>query len=241
MDVKINDTTFPVPFSLPLISLSDCISYYEKYGKNLDNELLEIESKDLDAGDLNIELRKWQDKKAIAWYSFWTGFDFFDAENEKFSEPIKEQYRQLQPLLHNEEDIIQNFGEEFIWNGEPWVINDFKKGSWDEMDFNEQQIFKKVFLNLELVKKNNWEAMIFICVLFCRRKDEKIKDVLIYNNLPATDIKSLSPPTLNPDRKELMKSLPMNYVMSIYSLINVTNEPQRIFHGLYNSKQLIEL
>lgn len=237
MDIKINGKTFEVPFSLSLITLSQCIEYYERFGENLEKERMEIESKIQGFPEIDqlIELENFIDKTALAWYSFWTGFDLFDIENEKFTEPLKNQFRILQGLLHDEDDLIENFGKEIFWKDGIWCLSDFKECSFEEMNFNQIQLLRHIFYSIEKLKKNKWDAMIYLCAIFFRKKNEPVENVLIYS--PYYPGGCVDRPTIDPARVEIMKELPMNYVMSIKTLVTIMvdeNITQNIFHGPLN-------
>jgi hypothetical protein len=105
------------------------------------------------------------------------------------------------------------------------------------MNFNQVQLLRRIFYNIEKVKKNKWDAMLYVCTLFFRKKNEPVENVLIYSHYPGNDIRNLNPPTLEPSRIELMKELPMNYVMSVKTLVTIMldeNVTQNIFHGPLN-------
>lgn len=242
MDIQINGKTFEVPFSLSLISLRQCIEYYERYGKGLEEERIKLEERiqALDEVDQIIELEKFIDKCALAWFSFWTGFDFFEEQNPKFTDAVKSQFRVLQELLHNEDEIFENIGKEISWHGQVWCVSDFKDCDYELMNFNQIKLFRRTLYHIELVRKNKWDAMIYLCALFFRKKNEAVEDLLIYSKDPD---KILDHPALDPERVELLKDLPMNIVMSIKALVSIMMDEadvRKIFHRGLNSDQPVK-
>src|SRR5450759_4722572 len=116
MKININDIEKEVPFFLSDIKLSDYIEYFKKYG--------ELEEK----GSIH--------DKALAWYSYWTGFNFFAKENEAFIQAAVDQYTLMHQYLTDEDDLLKYFGTEVGWRGEDWNIQDYKDCRFIDMSFN---------------------------------------------------------------------------------------------------------
>lgn len=202
MEVKVNNTTHDVPFSLSGFSLGKFVEYYEKYGKELDQQFKALIEKTFEGSDdLEKELNReidfdiHLDNEALAWYSFWTGYDLFEARDEKFIQPILDQYRVFRWMLKESEEEAKNLPMEMEWNEETWAIQDWAVTPRSDMSFNEIITSKEVVRQVYKLGKGKWDALPYLCAIFFRKKDEPFDDILIQEGS---------------DRMELIKQLPMS-------------------------------
>lgn len=209
MQVTINDTAYEVPFDTAQITLGQFIEYQVEYGKDLDKKLKEILDKKYDQdADLQrtMELEDHLDLEALCWYSFWTKFDLIEAKNHPFITPLLEQYRVLRFLLKDENEIIPEYPAEFEWKGEEWCISDFKINPANEMSFNEIITSKEVMRQVHAIGGSKWDAMIYLCAVYCRKKDEAFSDELIQEGS---------------ERMNELKSLPLRFALSVAFFLSV--------------------
>lgn len=216
MNLKINNKNFEVHFDLSLIKLGDYIRWYETYGRDLDKELKEIIDRDykkhltakgftdIDADDIEIhreiDLDNHLDREALAWFSFWTGFDFFEAKGLPEITHLLYQYRVFRHVMEESMRATYYFPQEIEWNGEKWKVQDFQVTPQSEMTFNEVITSKEVLRQVYAIGKGKWDAMPYLCCVFFRKANEPFTDQLI-----AED----------GERMKLMMELPMSYAMQV--------------------------
>jgi len=222
MIVRINDIPFDVPFCPVLIELHRWVDYYEMYGKRLALELSEIEEFQYYGDDVEEQkkfaLERHIDNKAMAWYGYWAGVDLLQVNDKLMIAPLLEQYRTLSQLLDDKDDFIIPFVDEVLWNGETWMIQDFKAGSFADMSFNEMRILNSLVIPLLQIEKNNWEALLYLCLIFFRKKGEPVWSLL------EKSAEGYFTPTIipNAERVNMLMHLPMNYALSVYELLKDT-------------------
>ncbi|HRN93025.1 MAG TPA: hypothetical protein PLS87_11440, partial [Ferruginibacter sp.] len=82
MIISVNGEEKHVPSSLEMITLGKFIEWYETYGSKLDKELQEILDKEYDHElQLEFAIEEHLLNEAIAWYSYFTGYDFSIVKN----------------------------------------------------------------------------------------------------------------------------------------------------------------
>jgi hypothetical protein len=198
-----------VPFDLTQITLGQFISYQSEYGKELDKKLKEILEKkyEVDADyQRELELEDHLDLEALCWYSYWTKHDLHEVKNQPFITPLLEQYRVLRYLLKDDDAIIKEFPASFDWKGEEWIISDFKVNPANEMSFNEIITSKEVMRQVHAIGGGRWDAAIYLCAVYCRKKGETFSDKFIQEGS---------------ERMELLKELPLKYALSITFFLSV--------------------
>ena len=206
MKILVNDIEHDVPFDLSLMTLGQFLEYYEAYGRELDKQLKEITEKKY-SGDEDtiqvlrtIDIDNHIDKEALAWFSFWTKMDFFEAKSEQFVQPVLIQYRILRYLLSKSEDDSYTFPSTIEWNDEKWAISNFTVTPASDMTFNEVITSKEVMRQVFALGKSQWDALPYLCAIFFRKEGEAFDDGFMMNGS---------------ERMELMKSLPMTHALRV--------------------------
>lgn len=207
MDLTVNDINYQVPFDLADIKLGDFIAYQEEYGSEIDQQLISLQNKKYDGDKDEIELQKTLDFEnhldieALAWFSFWTKHDLFEVKDQPFIAPVLEKYRLLRFLIKDQlEDDQIEFPVEIEWNNETWMIDDFKVNPASEMSFNEIVTSKETMRQLHAIGKGRWQALIYLCAIYFRKKDEPFIDQFTHEG---------------GERMELLKSLPLMHAIKV--------------------------
>lgn len=216
MQVTVNDTLYEVPFDLRAISLGDFISYQNEYGKETDQLLIKLSEKKYEGDEQDIELQKafdfdsYLDTEALAWFSFWTKHDLFEVRDQPFIAPVLEKYRLFRFLLREQlEDDTLKFPIEVEWRDETWSVQDFKVNPASEMSFNEVVTAKETMRQLYSLGKGQWQALIYLCAIYFRKKGEAFEDVMIYEG---------------GERMTLLKELPLDIAIKVaFFLSNCVN------------------
>lgn len=196
MDIIINDIKHVIPSDLSQIPLGKFVQWYQQYGKALDLELMAIFDKGLDSFEQSLDIDTHVDKEALAWYSFFTGFDFFNSTDIDLTDMLI-QYRVLRSLLKDSESEARQFPMVFDWNNEQWVIQDFKVVPGSNMSFNEVITAKEVVRQIDKIGQGKWEALVYLCCIYLRKPNEPYKDEFLTS------------------RFSLMETLPMSIAMSV--------------------------
>jgi hypothetical protein len=222
MVLTINNKKFDIHFDLSLIKLGDFIRWYDKYGRDLDKSLKEIIDRDykkhlkargftdITNDDIEIhrevDLDNHLDQEALAWFSFWTNFDFFEAKSLPEITSLLYQYRIFRHVMEESMRQTYYFPEEIEWNGDIWKVEDYQVTPQSEMTFNEVITSKEVMRQVYAIGKGKWDAMPYLCCLFFRKKGEQFSDELISEG---------------GERMRLMLELPMSHVMQVAFFLTV--------------------
>lgn len=199
--IKINNKEHDIPFDPDIITLDDYISYYDMYGKQLDKELSEIVTDDLEEEEKYIAYDNHLDKEAIAWFSFWSKVNLYDAENYAGFEPLLESYRIMRTLFFDaEKQAKDNMMQEVNWKGDIWRIQDFKINPASIMSFNEVVTSKEIMRQVKKFETGKWVALKYLSVVFFRRLNEKFIDQMVWEDSP---------------RMKLMGELPVSHAMKV--------------------------
>lgn len=212
MQVIVNDTVHEVPFDLAEIKLGQYVDYYEQYGRELDNQLNDLLEKkyegeaDVIELERQFDLDRHIDNEALAWYSFFTGNDFFEAKEQKFIEPLLNQYRILRFLIKESLEEAKNFPLDIIWNDEVWQVQDFKINPASELSFNEIITSKEIMRQMYKIGKGKWDGMPYLCAIYFRKKGEPFEDTFVHEGS---------------DRLQLMRELPMTHALQVAFFLSI--------------------
>lgn len=207
MQFKINDTLVDVPTDLSVIPLGKFLKYWDLYGRELDKRLVEISKRDYDDEfDQTIDLLEQEYDEAIAWYSFFTGYDF-SIIKEQPSNELLAHYRAIRELLRISEGEAYVLGKDIEWNGETWSIRDWKVTPQAGFTFNELLTSKEAARQIHSLGKGKWECLPYLCAVFFRKKGEPFTDDLV---------------TDGGERLTLMQELPMSYALQVAFFLSVS-------------------
>jgi hypothetical protein len=207
MEVKINNKSCNVPTDLSQITLAKFLEYYNLHGRKLDDDLKAILEKEYtDEFEKEMDLSDHEDKEALHWCSFWTGFDLTTLGTRE-AIPLIILYRQVRLLLLNSENESMVLPEEIEWQNELWEIKDFKVTATSSFTFNELITSKEVMRQVKAIGGGRWDAMPYLCAVFLRKKGEKFSDSLV-----AAD----------GERLKLFQQLTMDIVMKVAFFLTVS-------------------
>lgn len=206
MKVTVNHIDHEVPFDLSIITLGQFIAYNEQYGKDLDQQLIELQKKEYKgdedeiALDRAIDIENHLDHEALAWFSFWTKHDLFEVKNKPFIQPLLDGYRIMRHLISEGVEKVHTFPLETEWNGEQWEIQDFRVNPSSQMSFNEIITSKEATRQVYKIGKGKWDGLPYLCSVFFRKKGEPFTDELILEE---------------GERLELLNDLPLKYAFQV--------------------------
>jgi hypothetical protein len=229
MKIKINEREYEVPFDPNVITLDQYIAYYDKYGKDLDEELDKLRETKYDfEEDKYIAIDNHLDKEAISWFSFWTKVDLFEVKDMKSIIQLLTQYKVMKNLFHNEErESEEKLYEDIQWHGETWRIQDWKINPSNEMSFNEIITSKEIMRQIRKFGKGRWIALKYLCVVFLRKQNEKFIDQLVWENS---------------ERMNEIGSLPLSYALRVgFFLRNCVITLTRSFQYFHQTESLQSL
>lgn len=203
MQITINDTAFEVPFDTSKITLGQFMQYHDEYGRDLNKLLSNLQKKEFeDETEKIIELDDFLNKEALAWFSFWTKTDLFEVQDEPFTAPLLQAYRQLRSLIMPEE---AKFPLEVQFNNETWMIPDYKVTPASTIDFNEIVTPKEILRQLKTLEKDKYDALPYLCAIFFRKKNERFADEMVDNE---------------GERMTLMNTLTLNVAFQVAFFLN---------------------
>lgn len=204
MQLTVNNTACEVPYSLMTIKLDDYLRYHDEYGRELNKSLtaiLEKKYREDEELDKLVALEEYLDNEALAWNSFWTGFDLFEVRNDPhIVTPIFEAHRKRRHLIKPIQDESLVFPLKINWKGETWVVNDYKVTGNTQIVFNEIVTSKETIRQIFSIGKDRIDALPYLCGIFFRKKGEKFSDKLVEEGS---------------ERMELLKTLPLKYAFQV--------------------------
>ncbi|MCZ2085368.1 MAG: hypothetical protein LC112_13960 [Flavobacteriales bacterium] len=202
MLLTINGTLHNVPSDISEVTVGKFAEYYDKYGRALDEELVAIFENQTDQDLLELDLQQHIDKEALSWYTFFTGYNFFESKDIELTDVLI-QYRILRTLLKESETKSRDFPHDADWMDAKWRIQDFRVQPGSTMTFNEVITSKEVVRQITKLGKGKWDALIYLCCIFFRKVDEPFADELTSG-----------------ERFKLIEQLPLNYAMSVAFFLN---------------------
>jgi hypothetical protein len=204
MTITINGADHNVPSDVSAIPLGKFVEWYSVYGKELDEQLDAILNEEKEEFEKAIDLQLHLDKEAISWYSFFTGFNFFESYDYDLTD-ILIQYRIIRELIKESEQACRTYPITHEWNGTEWAIQDFAITPGSRMTFDEIITSKEVMRQINKLGQGRWEALAYLCCIFLRLKDESYKAELI-----------------DPDKERfaLMQTVPLDIALSVAFFLN---------------------
>ncbi|MBL0235029.1 MAG: hypothetical protein IPQ08_15450 [Chitinophagaceae bacterium] len=215
MQVTVNGNVVNIPSDLSQITLKQFIEWYDEYGRSLDEKLSAILASEYKDEILReFDLEEHIINEALAWFSFFSGFDFADIKGTENAELIIDRYKIIRYLLKENENDFEEFPREIEWNNEVWAIQDFKVDPKSKMDFNEIITSKEAMRQLYKLGKSRWESLLYLSIIFFRKKGEAYTDELMHEDS---------------ERMKLMENLPMSIAMQVgFFLKNCVDTWQKI-------------
>lgn len=202
MHVNLNGRDIEIPFDPLLIPLNKFIAYQKEYGYDLDKKLIEIvaQAKADEDFDIMAMHEEHVNEEAIAWFSFWADIEIGETKQIPNILQYISKYYNFRYILTEGTDVEKIYPQVFDWEGDKWVVQDFKLNPASEMTFNEIITSKEVIRLVKSLEKGKWESMISLCCIFFRKEGEQFTDSLVYEG---------------GERSKLLSNLPLTYALSV--------------------------
>lgn len=187
MNLTINDTDIDIPFDPSVIPLHMFLEFQVMYGNDIELQMRELlkefesNGNEEHATQLNEEIELLIDNEALAWFTYWSGFNFFDFDEQKSLVTLLAQYRLLREMLKNPNQEI-DFPYSTEWNGEQWTLQNFVINPESEITFNEVITSKEVMRQLSQLEGGRWLSLKYLSAIFFRKKSEAFTDNLVFEN-----------------------------------------------------------
>lgn len=203
MRLTINDKQIIFPSSLLEITLQQKIDYSKEHTPALEKMAQQIEACK-DELEKSVLTSEFEHEKMLRDFSFFAGVDLESLRNES-SEIIDKVAGIYYPCMAviNEEANDLKPETEFFLKGQMWEL----RPPEDDGKFNSFLFAKQMTKHLINLSKGDWSAMLPICAAYIRKKDEAFDPQFIEEGS---------------DRIEMMRELPMYYVMQVNELMKKT-------------------
>lgn len=221
MRVYINNKEVVIPSSLSEITLGQRIEFHQQYGKELDETLHAILK--MEPGvHREIEEMEFSIDKMYKTFAFFAGCTLEAVKEEKFVEDITNIYYSCLAVLFDDEKKLE-YQPSFFWNDEEWEIGAPELTNGDKRTFGQFIDAKQIVKDMADLGASKWETMLPLCAIYLRKKGEKYKEEFAWEGS---------------DRRELMKSLPMDKAMQVgFFLSSTMNFSINILMSLKNPEQ----
>lgn len=198
MRIIINDKEVVFPSSLSEYTLGQRIAFEQEHGELLGKMLDSILAMP-DDEKKELELVNFQLEKMFRTFAFFAGCTLEAVQDAKFVDDVATIYYSCLAVLFEEESNLE-LQRSFIWKEEEWEIAAPELKHGDKMKFGEFIDAKQTVKDMADLGRGKWEAMLPLCAIYLRKKDEPYKPEFTYEGS---------------DRQELMKSLPMDMAMQV--------------------------
>lgn len=201
MKVKINGQVYKLPASLAAVTLQQRIDFDKKYGKDLRKQLQSIiDMKDERLKD--IELTEYHCKLACQSLSFFAGIPIDVAYNTDIAEVLALYHQVMKGYAedYNWQEKEFELKHEFGWRDEIWVVAPPALTHESKMTFGELITAKAAVQNMMQLGDEKWEALLPLCCIYFRKKDEKFSEEFMNESS---------------ERYQLMKTLPLEYALHV--------------------------
>lgn len=203
MRILINDKEVVFPSSLSEYTLGQRIAFQKEHGELLDKMLESILAME-DEVEKELEMMNLHLEKMFRTFAFFAGCTLEAVKDDKFIDDVARIYYACLSVLFEEEKNIE-LQQSFAWKDQEWVIANPELKHGDRMKFGEFIDAKQTIKNMADLGKDKWEAMLPLCAIYLRKKDEPYKQEFLYEGS---------------ERMEEMKQLPMNIAMQVGFFLN---------------------
>ena len=205
MRILVNDKEVVFPSSLSEYKLGQRIAFHQEHGVLLDKMLESIQAME-DEMQKELEMVNYQLEKMFRTFAFFAGCTLEAVKEDRFIDDVSNIYHSCLAVLFEEEKNM-DLQRSFAWKDEEWVIAAPELKHGDRMKFGEFIDAKQTVKDMADLGMGKWEAMLPICAIYLRKKDEPYKQEFTYEGS---------------DRMELMKELPMNIAMQVGFFLSST-------------------
>jgi len=205
MRILVNDKEVVFPSSLSEYKLGQRIAFHQEHGVLLDKMLESIQAME-DEMQKELEMVNYQLEKMFRTFAFFAGCTLEAVKEDRFIDDVSNIYHSCLAVLFEEEKNM-DLQRSFAWKDEEWVIAAPELKHGDRMKFGEFIDAKQTVKDMADLGMGKWEAMLPLCAIYLRKKDEPYKQEFTYEGS---------------DRMELMKELPMNIAMQVGFFLSST-------------------
>lgn len=205
MRIIINDKEVVFPSSLSEYTLGQRIAFQKEHGDLLDKMLDSILKMD-DDEKRELEMVNFQLEKMFRTFAFFCNCSVEAVKEDKFVEDVANIYYACLSVLFEEEGNIKP-QTLFTWKGEEWELLTPELQHGGKHRFGEFIDAKQVINDMGDIGRGKWEAMLPICAIYLRKKDEPYRQEFLYEGS---------------ERMELMKDLPMDIAMQVGFFLSLT-------------------
>jgi len=201
MQISIEGVNYTIPVTLSEITIHDRILYDKSYGADLRKEVERIASMP-DGFDKEMEALIYHGDLACKTLSHFGKIPMDIIQNTKM-EDVFIIYHNAMSFLSQEVNFLSDdwqLKNEFDWDGGAWSIQPPELKHTSKIDFGEFLDSKQIVKNLFELGDERWEALLQLCCVFFRRKDEKYTKELAYEN---------------GERYNRLKNLPLEYALNV--------------------------
>lgn len=208
MKFKIEGKEYDLPASLAYVTLQQRIDFDQQHGKGLREQLKK--TIDMKAGPLQeMEFTDYHYQLACRSLSFFAGVPLNVAFDTDIVEVLAVYHGTMKSYaddidFQNKEFELNN---EFTWNDEVWTIAPPELKPDSKMTFGEFITSKQIVQNMVDLGDEKWGALLPLCCIFFRKKDEPFKEEFT---------------TEGNERYELMKSLPLLNALHVAFFLSVS-------------------
>lgn len=207
MRININDKEVVFPSSLSEYTLGQRIAFQKEHGDLLDKMLDSILAMP-DDEKRELEMVEFHLQKMFRTFAFFAGCTLEAVQDAKFVDDVASIYYSCLAVLFEEEDKMEP-QRSFTWKGEEWELSAPELKHGDKMKFGSFIDGKQVVSNMADLGHSKWEAMLPLCAIYLRKKDEEYQQEFLYEGS---------------DRMGEMKDLPMDIAMQVgFFLNNIIN------------------
>lgn len=198
MRILVNDKEIIFPSSLSEITLGQRITFYNQYGRQLDEMLKSIT--DMEEGPLKVlETDQFRFEKMFRTFAFFANTTPEVVKENKFIDDVADVYYSCLSVLFDDEQDLEP-KPEYFFKKALWVIAAPELNQGSKMTFGEFIDAKQMTKDMNDLGAGKWEIMLKLCAIYLRKVGEEYKEEFSYEGS---------------DRQELMKDLPMDIAMQV--------------------------
>lgn len=198
MRLTINGIEVIIPTSLSEFTLGQRIDFQEQYGNDLDARVQKILAME-DSVDKELETTEFQFEKMFRTFAFFAGCTPEALKESEYIDDIAAIYHAcLKVLFESEEEV--KIEQQYVWQGEVWVIHPPNLKQESKMKFREFIDAKQIVKDLSDLGRSQWDKLLRLCAIYLRKPSEEYQEAFMYENS---------------ERLELMKHLPMDIAMGV--------------------------
>lgn len=199
MLVVINDKTVTFPSTLADITLRQRIDLHDRHGRDLE-KMLESIQKMTDESERTIEMTQWSLERMFRTFAFFAGTTPEAIKESEFVGEVARIYNASLAQIYAEELAIDDTRREFEFKGETWHLAPPELKHGDKMSFGEVIESKQTVKDMLDLGRGRWEAMLRLCVIYLRKKDEPYTEDMLFEGSK---------------RMKLMEELPLDIALHV--------------------------